>query len=143
MNKAKVISEKKTSEKKQTSAIKKKLNKIALLQALEKSLGIVSSACKAVGISRETFYAYMKEDDVFNKQVKDLENVSLDFVESKLFKRIESGSDACTIFYLKTKGKNRGYVERIETINQIVENIDNKTEAELLKELDLLNNKIK
>ena len=34
--------------------------------------------------------------------------------ESQLHKQILKGNTSATIFYLKTKGKNRGYVERHE-----------------------------
>lgn len=88
--------------------------KRSLLEALEKSLGIVTSACKSVGCSRETFYKYCKEDDDFKVKVKELENVALDFAESQLHKQIKEGNPSSTIFYLKTKGKNRGYIEKSE-----------------------------
>ena len=45
---------------------------------------------------------------------EELQNVALDFAETKLHQRIQEGSDAATIFYLKTKGKARGYIERTE-----------------------------
>ena len=94
-----------------------KLNKTehkkkAIIQALEKSLGVVTTACKQVGIDRTTFYRYYKEDKEFKKQVDDLSNVAKDFVESQLFKQIEDGNPTSTIFYLKTKAKDRGFVER-------------------------------
>jgi len=85
-----------------------------LLQALEKALGVVSTACKKVGIGRATFYRWCKEDEDFNAEVQAIQDVALDFAESKLFEQIQDGSTAATIFYLKTKGKRRGYVERQE-----------------------------
>jgi len=85
-----------------------------LIKALEKSLGIVTSACKNVGCSRETFYKYCKDDADFKARVKDIENIALDFAESKLHKQIASGNSTSTIFYLKTKGKKRGYIEKNE-----------------------------
>jgi len=87
--------------------------KKAMLQALEKSLGIVTSACKVVGISRQTHYNWM-EDAEYKAAVMELGDVALDFAESKLHKLIDQGNPAATIFYLKTKGKERGYVERQE-----------------------------
>ncbi len=88
--------------------------KKALIEALEKSLGVVTRACKQVGIGRTTFYNYYNEDKEFAKKVDDIENVALDFAESQLHKQIQDGSTAATIFLLKTRGKKRGYVERQE-----------------------------
>lgn len=88
--------------------------KTRLLAALEQSLGVVTDACNEVGISRSTFYNYCREDEDFKKEVEELQDLALDFVESQLFKNIKNGSDACTIFYMKTKGKKRGYIERTE-----------------------------
>tara|TARA_R110002020_G_scaffold118235_1_gene270351 strand:+ start:1490 stop:1834 length:345 start_codon:yes stop_codon:yes gene_type:complete len=88
--------------------------KEALLKALEKSLGVVTTACKQLDISRATYYRWISEDEEFSKSAKEIQNVALDFVESKLFEQIQESSTAATIFYLKTKGKKRGYVERSE-----------------------------
>lgn len=89
-------------------------HKKAILEALEKSLGIVTTACKSVGIGRTQFYNWLKEDKEFANKVSDIENVALDFAESQLHKQISNDSTSATIFYLKTKGKKRGYVERQE-----------------------------
>lgn len=89
-------------------------NKKALLDALEKSLGIVTTACKLVGIDRTTFYRYVKEDEEFAKAVKDIDNIVFDFVESQLHKQIKEGNTSAAIFFAKTKMKKRGYVERQE-----------------------------
>jgi len=91
---------------------KKEVNKKAILEALEKSLGVVTTAVKLVGISRSTFYKWIEEDQDFAKKVKDIENITLDFAESQLHTQIKDGSTSATIFYLKTKGKKRGYIER-------------------------------
>jgi len=93
---------------------KNDITKKAMLEALEKSLGVVTSACKAVDISRETHYRWMREDENYKQAVDDLANVALDFAESQLHKQIKGGNPTATIFYLKTKGKNRGYIERQE-----------------------------
>ena len=53
-------------------------------------------------------------DHQINKLVDDLQNDALDFAESSLHSQIINGSVPATIFYLKTKGKKRGYVERQE-----------------------------
>lgn len=85
-----------------------------MIEALEKSLGIVTTACKAVGISRQTHYEWCKTDAEYNAKVEGISDIALDFAESQLHKQIQSGEVSSTIFYLKTKGKKRGYVERQE-----------------------------
>jgi hypothetical protein len=85
-----------------------------MIKALEQSLGIVTVACKKAEIPRSTFYKWLNEDEDFAREVKDIENIALDFAESQLHKQISENSTSATIFYLKTKGKKRGYIERQE-----------------------------
>ena len=83
-----------------------------MLKALESSLGVVTTACKKTEIPRSTFYKWLKEDEDFAEKVRDIENVSLDFAESKLFEQMADNNTSATIFYLKTKGRKRGYWEK-------------------------------
>ena len=87
------------------------LKKDAVIKALESSLGIVTNACKAIDISRKTFYQWMKEDKEFAERVRNMSELALDFAETALLKNIKEGNPASIIFYLKTKGKERGYIE--------------------------------
>lgn len=88
--------------------------KEAMLQALEKSLGVVTTAARVVGIERTTHYNWMNTDEEYKEAVISIEDVALDFAESKLHSMINNEDTAATIFYLKTKGKKRGYIERQE-----------------------------
>ena len=88
--------------------------KKAMIQALEKSLGVVTTACKQVGVSRDTHYRWMSDDEDYKAGVDSLSDVALDFVESQLFKKIKGGDTTAMIFFLKTKGKKRGYVEKTQ-----------------------------
>lgn len=85
-----------------------------VIDALLISKGIVSSACDAAGIPRSTFYWWLKDDAAFKAAVDDVQEVALDFVEGQLFNKIGTGDTIATIFYLKTRGKKRGYIERTE-----------------------------
>ena len=105
------------------------IKKAAMLSALESTLGVVTSAAKKVGISRETHRIWCKEDAEYAAKVAEIADVALDFAESMLHKNIERGSDASVIFYLKTKGKSRGYVERQEL--HVETEYSGKSEAEL------------
>ena len=83
-----------------------------MIQALELNLGNVTASCKAMNISRDTHYRWMKEDKEYRRAVKDMENAALDFAESSLLKQIAKGNPLSTIFFLKCKGKKRGYIEQ-------------------------------
>ena len=85
-----------------------------MIEALKKTLGVVSPACEIVGISRNTHYVWMKDDPEYKEAVESLLDFQIDFVETKLFENINNGDTGSTIFYLKTKAKHRGYVEKKE-----------------------------
>lgn len=88
--------------------------KKAILSALEESCGIISTACKSIDMPRSTFYNWMNADPEFKAAVEELQEYTLDVVESELHKQIKKGDTTAIIFYLKTKGKKRGYIERQE-----------------------------
>ena len=85
-----------------------------MISALKNSLGVVTPACIAVKIDRTTHYRWLQDDEEYRKAVNDISDVAIDFVESRLFQNIKGGDTTATIFYLKTKGKERGYTERHE-----------------------------
>jgi len=92
----------------------RQIKKEMLIKSLEQSLGVVTLACKKLDIPRSTYYKWLNEDEAFRKEVEGIQDVALDFAESQLHQQISNNSTAATIFYLKTKGKKRGYVERQE-----------------------------
>lgn len=94
-----------------------------IINAMINTFGNVSEVCKQMNISRQTFYNYYNNDLEFKTQIDDIKNIALDFVESKLIGKIKDGDIVAILFYLKTQGKKRGYVERVEneiTIQQPV-----------------------
>ena len=93
---------------------KPEVYKKKLLEALERSLGIVTPACKDVGVSRDTFYRYYNEDSEFKKSVDDINNITLDFAETQLLKKIKEGSERSILFYMKYKARLRGYSDSID-----------------------------
>ena len=112
--------------------------KKALLEALEKSLGVVTTACKSVDVPRRTFYLWKETDPEFAARVDEMHEIALDFAESQLHQKIKSGSDTAIIFYLKTQGKKRGYVERTEyqSVGGIDIVVESKEDADLLREIE-------
>lgn len=88
--------------------------KTLFLQHFREGKGIVSYACSKTGISRNTYYKWRKKDAKFKAECESVEEEVVDVVESKLLRKINDEDLTAIIFYLKTKGKNRGYVERVE-----------------------------
>ena len=88
--------------------------KEAVLKIYEKKLANVSQTCTAANIGRRTFYYWRESDPDFDAVCKDIEDALIDFTESKLLEKINDSDLTAIIFYLKTKGKDRGYVERTE-----------------------------
>lgn len=83
-----------------------------MLEELSASRGIIKIACDRSGISRNTFYEWIKQDLEFKKAVDIIQEEQIDFVESRLLDNINEGDTQASTFYLKTKGKGRGYTER-------------------------------
>jgi hypothetical protein len=90
------------------------IKKKAFLESLAANLGIVTKAAAAIGLSRDIHYYWLKNDPEYKAAVESVEDMVLDFAEGKLHGLIDKGDTAATIFYMKTKGKKRGYVERQE-----------------------------
>ena len=113
------------------------LKKEQILGALEKSLGIVSTACDSIGISRTTYYKYYNEDEEFKQSVDSIGDIALDCAESQLFELIKEKNVTSIIFYLKTKGKKRGYIEKQE----IDPNSNNITGIKLISDYETTKDK--
>lgn len=85
-----------------------------LILALEKNLGIITPACKEVGVSRDTFYRYYEEDVDFRREVDSINDITLDFVENQLLRKIKDGSERSILFYMKYKARKRGYTDSLD-----------------------------
>lgn len=91
-----------------------KIAKKRMIDALRETLGVITPALETAEISHSAFYSWMDKDQEFKEEVERLEMEQLDTAEHALLKKIKAGDVTSIIFYLKTKGKKRGYVERQE-----------------------------
>lgn len=94
------------------------------LKVYEACMGNVSVSCKQANVGRSTYYKWMREIPSFKKNLENLKEGMIDFAESKLFQEIQKGNTTAILFFLKTQGKERGYVERTEqdvTVNKFEE----------------------
>ena len=83
---------------------------------LKASGGIICVACENTGINRSTYYRWRESDKDFADAVDEVMEAQVDFVESKLIALINANDTTATIFYLKTKGKKRGWTEKQQPI---------------------------
>ena len=115
----------------------------------EKSLGVLKTACESSGMCRKTIWEWRKKYPEFDEACHECEEVALDFVESSMFKKInkgDKGSETLIIFYLKTKGKGRGYIERQELdvnaeVKGVTVNVTSPETAQVLQDIIDKNNK--
>jgi len=87
-----------------------KLLQTAFLAAFADSNFNISEACRQIKIDRRTFYRWHKTS-TFRQQLDDVMQSRIDLAESALVRNIQSGDTASIIFFLKTIGKSRGYIE--------------------------------
>jgi conserved domain protein len=74
----------------------------------------ITAACAALNITRQTFYTRKAKSKKLQELIEEADESMLDFAESKLIEHINNNDITSLIFFLKTKGKKRGYVERTE-----------------------------
>ena len=104
------------SAKKRTRPVKKRVSRQQrlqplLLKVLSENLGNISEACQAVKINRSTFYSWRESDPKFAEAIDGINEATIDFVESKLLENIKDGNVTAQIYFLKTKGRSRGWAE--------------------------------
>jgi hypothetical protein len=110
------------------------------LVAFEKTLGVVTPAAQMIGVKRSTIYRWREMYPEFDAACKEISDVAVDFVETKLYKLIDQGSEASTIFYMKTKGRDRGYAEKLQhdvsaEVKGVTVNVTNPETAQVLQDI--------
>ena len=103
--------------------------------------GHIGNTCIAAGINRRTYHQWIADDQEFADKCFDVQEALLDTAESKLHENINGNQIQAITFFLKTKGKSRGYVERqeisgpggkpLEILNSITINLAVLTTTEL------------
>ncbi len=82
-------------------------------EAYKANGGYSYAAAKQVGVKYPTAHYWMANDPEFKELMDSVKGMMLDAAEAELYKRAlrNSDRDACLLFYLKTKGRERGYIE--------------------------------
>ena len=85
-----------------------------ILQAIKDSQGLLTLAAKKAGVTPWTVWDYSRRYPEVRQAVDEAKESIVDFAEGKLFQLIREGNTAAIIFFLKTRAKDRGYIERSE-----------------------------
>ena len=109
-----------------------------IIKALKETNGLLTMAAAKSGIGYRTVCRYVAEYPSVKEAAHDAKEGMLDFAEGKLYQKIKAGDNTAIIFYLKTQGKARGYIERQEFANPAGESfkVDNDPKGELISLLD-------
>ncbi len=90
---------------------KRECSQKQVINSLIAADGAITIAARRLGTSYRHLKKYIDSNEKLTKVLHGIEERNLDAAESALFAAIREGNVTATIFYLKTKGKGRGYVE--------------------------------
>ena len=79
-----------------------------------KAKGNISHICNQLGMARKTFTRWMENDPDFREKILAQDEALTDMAETQHYNLIAAGHPPSVQFHLRTKGKDRGYVERVE-----------------------------
>lgn len=82
-----------------------------VIEHLEASHGNIRYAAKSLNTSRQTLHKYINAHPTVADALEDIREGEIDDAELMLYDRMRT-SDTLLIFFLKTRGKDRGYNER-------------------------------
>lgn len=80
--------------------------------AIYEARGYLSVVARKLGTTTRVVKRFVKDYEICKVAVEESEDMILDFAEAKLIQKIKAGDIASIIFYLRTKGKDRGYTEK-------------------------------
>jgi len=108
-----------------------------IIKALKETNGLLTMAAARSGIGYRTVCRYVAEYPSVKEAAQDAKEAMLDYAEGKLYSKIKDGDNTAIIFYLKTQGKARGYIERQDIGNPEGESfkVEHDAKPKLLAEL--------
>jgi hypothetical protein len=83
-------------------------------EALLASAGVYTLAAKALGVGRQAVAEHVNKSPYLQKILADAQETNLDVAETSLMNAVRQCQPWAVCFFLKCKGKGRGYVERTE-----------------------------
>ena len=102
-----------------------------VIEALQATKGMVTLAARQLGCHPSTVRSYIERHPTVAQAHREQREGFLDIAELALMKAVQSGESWAVSFALKTIGKSRGYIERIQVENDPIEwsKVDDETLA--------------
>ena len=104
---------------------RQKFTQAQVIAALRETKGMVYLAAKRLGCEAQTIYNYRDRYPAVRAEMEQQDGEVDDAAEMKLYQAIIAGEPWAVQFRLRTKGKGRGYVERVQ--QDISATIDGET----------------
>ncbi len=105
-------------------------------EALRLCGGIRGAAAQKLGCTTSTITNYIERSPTLQKALYEIEEDLLDLAESKMLTGVKNGERPYVLFYLRTKGKRRGYTEGAEVTGPdggpLITDYSKATDEELL-----------
>ena len=109
-----------------------KYKPVDMIRALNETRGMIYLAAERLGCEADTIYSYAKRYASVKEAITRHRGKTTDIAELKLYQAINDGSLPAIMFYLKTQGRDRGYVEKFD-VSILVQ----QAAAKVAKEVDM------
>jgi hypothetical protein len=93
---------------------KKRLTAKIVAKRLREFDGCLAAVGRASGVTRQAVHCFIAKRPVLQRIAKDCRETMKDDAESALHKAVRAGEPWAVCFYLKTQGRDRGYIEQKE-----------------------------
>lgn len=97
--------------------------------ALRESRGLLSHAATRLGVTNEAMRLRVNKSPTLQQVRTEAREAILDVAESSLYEAMRRGDAWAVCFALKTLGKDRGYVERLEERREVSGDVRIRIEA--------------
>lgn len=109
-----------------------KFKPVDIVHALNETRGMIYLAADRLGCEADTIYSYAKRYASVKEAITRHRGKTTDIAELKLYQAITDGESWAIQFYLRTQGRERGYVEKVDVSILVQQAV-----AKVAKELDM------
>ena len=88
--------------------------KKTFIEAMEDSMGLITTSCDRAGISRVTLEKWRKEDPELESKINSIREKTREFVEGQLMTLIRNGNTSAICFWLKCQAGWREQPRQVE-----------------------------